>query len=82
MRKPDIEEVLKAVTVRILSLMFAAITTTSLTLSQVVLDLMTEDQTACVEKMRAETTSAVSRTGNNWTLASVQSLELTSRFVL
>jgi hypothetical protein len=75
-----LDDILEAVTVRLFALMFAAFDTTALTLSQAILDLMTQDQSTYAETMRIEISSLVSQPSDRWTLNSLQSLTLLNRY--
>lgn len=77
----DPEQILNAVTVRLLALMFAAFDTTALTLSQVILDIITQEQSAYADAMRAEARSVLSQNGNKWSLSSLQDLNLIGRYM-
>ena len=73
-------DILEAVTVRLLAMMFAAFDTTALTLTQAILDLLYHDQSIYAARMREEAYSTMKEMGHQWTQASLQSLELLERF--
>lgn len=80
-RKPSSEEVLEATTVRLIALMFAAFDTTSLTLSQLILDVMSQDQVIYANAMKEEAISTIAADDGNWTLRSLQNLKLIGSFL-
>ncbi|KAH8807465.1 cytochrome P450 [Xylogone sp. PMI_703] len=79
--KLDIEKVLEITTARLIALMFAAFDTTSLTLAQVFLDIMAQDQTIYADAMRAEAISALAAENGKWTSRSLQNLKLVGSFL-
>jgi hypothetical protein len=75
----DFDAILEAVTVRLLALFFAAFDTTALTLSQALLDLMTQDQSIHADIIRTEAQSVLSQNNGSWNLSSLQDLKLLGR---
>ncbi|EPE36480.1 Cytochrome P450 [Glarea lozoyensis ATCC 20868] len=77
----SVDETIKCVTTQFLSITFGAIDPTTVAVSQVVLDLLSQPSSKYLVALQEEATTVLARHGGNWSLEAVKELKLMDSFI-
>jgi hypothetical protein len=78
----SVDEIIKRVTTQFLSITFGAIDPTTVAVSQVVLDLLSQSSSKYLVALQEEATTILARHGGDWSLEAVKELKLMDRRVM